>query len=64
MTKLEAAGLLESLKNKELEELFVSKEDFQVVREILVNREDFKHFRGIAQRGGAVIYQYLEDPRS
>jgi hypothetical protein len=29
-----------------------------------VKREDFRHFRGVAQRGGDVLYQYLEEARS
>jgi hypothetical protein len=52
---------LEKLKNGELSEFYVKKEDF---RQVLVKREDFKHFRGIGQRGGDVLYQYLKEPRS
>lgn len=55
---------LDQLKNGVLNEYYVSKEEFLDFRKILVLREDFKHFRGIAQRGGAVIYHYLEAPRS
>lgn len=56
--------MLEKLKNKELKEFFVSKADFLTVRKLLVIREDFKHFRGTALRGGDVLYQYLDEPRS
>ncbi|MFE8703555.1 hypothetical protein ACFYKX_23605 [Cytobacillus sp. FJAT-54145] len=56
--------LLEKLRNGTISEYHVNKEEFLVVREVIVKREDFKHFRGIAQRGGGVIYQYLENPRS
>lgn len=56
--------LLEELKNKEKKELKVSKEEFLVVREVLVKRNDFKHFRGVAKHGGEVIYQYLDEARS
>ncbi|MBM7647318.1 hypothetical protein JOC78_000239 [Bacillus ectoiniformans] len=55
---------MEQLKNGEIKECFVSKENFLEFRKVLVKREDFKHFRGIAQRGGNVIYTYLEEPRS
>ncbi|MGJ7919691.1 hypothetical protein [Neobacillus sp. LXY-4] len=55
---------LEKLKNKELAELFVEKADFLSVRKVIVNRSDFKHFRGTALRGGDVLYQYLDEPRS
>ncbi|WP_210366320.1 hypothetical protein [Bacillus sp. REN3] len=64
MTRDEAVAMLESLKNKELEEVFVSKQDFLAFREVLVKREDFKNFRGIAQRGGDVIYHYMDTQRS
>lgn len=55
---------LDNLKNGILSDYFVSKEDFLNFRKVLVKRPDFKHFRGIAQRAGAVVYQYKEVPRS
>jgi hypothetical protein len=64
LDKEQAERMLESLKNKEVEEIFVSKQDFMVFREWLVIREDFKHIRGIAQRGGDVIFRYVDEPRS
>lgn len=56
--------LLDKLKNGELAEYYVKKEDFLEFRSVLVSRPDFKHFRGIGQRGGDVLYQYLSEPRS
>ncbi|WNS77567.1 hypothetical protein RRV45_08330 [Bacillus sp. DTU_2020_1000418_1_SI_GHA_SEK_038] len=56
--------ILEKLKSGELSEYYVTKEEFLPVRNVLVNREDFKQFRGIAQRGGAVLYRYMERARS
>ncbi|CAG9620585.1 hypothetical protein [Sutcliffiella rhizosphaerae] len=56
--------ILDKLKNGELHEYRVQKEDFMAFREILVAREDFKHFRGIAKHKGEVIYQYLQEARS
>lgn len=56
--------MFEKLKNKELNEFFVNKSDFLTVRMILVKRDDFKHFRGTALRGGDVVYQYMEEQRS
>ncbi|MBY0120903.1 hypothetical protein [Bacillus sp. S/N-304-OC-R1] len=64
MTEEHIKEMLDKLKNGELNEYYVSKEDFLSVRNVIVRRDDFKHFRGIAQRGGAVIYQYLEAARS
>ncbi|HYK72115.1 MAG TPA: hypothetical protein VEV44_03130 [Pseudoneobacillus sp.] len=55
---------LDQLKNGVLNEYYVSKEEFLEFRKVIVKREDFKHFRGIAQRGGAVVYHYIEVPRS
>ncbi|MDQ0413509.1 hypothetical protein [Mesobacillus stamsii] len=64
MDKEQAERMLENLKSREVEEIFVAKQDFMVFREAIVKRDDFKHFRGIAQRGGDVIYRYMDKPRS
>lgn len=56
--------ILDKLKSGNLSEHYVSKEDFMDFRAVLVKRKDFKHFRGIGQRGGNVLYQYMETPRS
>lgn len=56
--------MFEKLKRGEISEYFVKKEDFLSIREVLVKRPDFKHFRGIARRNGDVIYQYREIARS
>jgi hypothetical protein len=59
-----ATELLNKLRDGEISELRIKKEDFLAFRPVLIKREDFKHFRGIAQRGGDIIYQYLKEPRS
>ncbi len=64
MNDEEISDTLDKLKNKQLSEYFVKKDDFLKVRKILVNRNDFKHFKGTALRGGDVVYQYLDEPRS
>lgn len=56
--------ILDKLKSGELHEYTVTKEVFYSFRDVLVNRPDFKHFRGIAQHGGIVVYTYMETPRS
>ncbi|MDQ1146907.1 hypothetical protein QE429_003734 [Bacillus sp. SORGH_AS 510] len=56
--------ILNRLMTGELSEYYVKNEDFMAFRQVLVKREDFKHFRGIGQRGGDVLYQYLKEPRS
>jgi hypothetical protein len=64
MNKEEINSILEQLKEGSISEAFVLKSDFLSFREVLVQREDFKRFKGIAQRGGDVVYTYLEKPRS
>ncbi len=64
MDKQTINEILDKLKVGELHEYHVTKEQFLPFRDILVTREDFKHFRGIAQQGGSVIYRYLQEPRS
>ncbi|MBT2698442.1 hypothetical protein ACSU6B_00395 [Neobacillus sp. C211] len=56
--------ILDRLMTGELSEYFVTNDDFMEFRQVLVKRKDFKHFRGIGQRGGDVLYQYLKEPRS
>ncbi|MEH7121841.1 hypothetical protein V7122_09200 [Bacillus sp. JJ1532] len=64
MNEEQIQEILEKLKNGELSEYYVTKEEFLPVRIVLVKRDDFKHFRGIAKRGGAVLYSYVETARS
>ncbi|WP_019242502.1 MULTISPECIES: hypothetical protein [Bacillus] len=59
-----ANDLLEKLKNGELSEVLIKKEDFLSFRAQLVKREDFKHFHGVAKHGGVTVYSYLEEERS
>ncbi|MEH7414235.1 hypothetical protein V7266_02960 [Neobacillus drentensis] len=56
--------VLDKLMTGELSEYYIKNEDFMDFRMVLVKRKDFKHFRGIGQRGGDVLYQYLKEPRS
>lgn len=64
MTEEEINASIDHLRKGELTELYIDNKDFYDFRKILVEQEDFKHFRGIAQRNGHVIYKYLEDARS
>ncbi|MCU9612287.1 hypothetical protein OEV98_01760 [Caldibacillus lycopersici] len=64
MDEQTAISLQDKLKNGEIEELFISKEEFLSFRKSLTQRDDFKHFRGVAQRGGDVIYYYMKEARS
>ncbi|MBK5445697.1 MULTISPECIES: hypothetical protein [unclassified Peribacillus] len=64
MDAQEAKDVLDKLANREMNEFRIKKEDFLGFREVLVKREDFKHFRGNAQHNGEIIYTYLEEARS
>lgn len=60
----QAQQLLEQLRSREVKQVHISKEDFLAFRLELLKCSDFKHYRGNAQRGGGVIYTYLDVPRS
>jgi hypothetical protein len=64
MTEEMITEILDRLMTGELTEYYVTNEEFMEFRQVLVKRQDFKHFRGIGQRGGDVLYQYLKEPRS
>ncbi|OCA85625.1 hypothetical protein A8F94_12145 [Bacillus sp. FJAT-27225] len=64
MNEKEINEILDQLRDGVLTEYYVTKEDFLPFRTVLVHRQDFKHFRGIAQRGGDVIYEYVSEARS
>ena len=51
-------NLLEELKDGSLPFLTITKEEFLAFREILIAREDFKQFKGVAKQGGSVVYTY------
>jgi hypothetical protein len=55
---------LEGLKEGNIPSITIEKEHFLEFRKILIQRKDFKHFRGIAKQGGVVIYTYENDARS
>lgn len=55
---------LEDLKEGNITSITIEKEKFLEFREVLILREDFKHFRGIAKQGGIVIYTYEKSARS
>ncbi len=64
MDEQTAIEIIQKLRSQQIEKLEINKEDFLMFRSILVQQEDFKHFRGVAQRGGAVEYYYVDEPRS
>lgn len=64
MNKELVEEILDQLMKREIESYRVKKEDFLTFRTELVKREDFKHYKGIAEIGGDVTYKYMDEPRS
>ncbi|NPC92344.1 hypothetical protein HOO54_08940 [Bacillus sp. WMMC1349] len=64
MTDEHVIDFIKQLREGDIHELRVKKEDFLFFRSILTKQEDFKHFHGVAQRGGDIIFQYMTEPRS
>ena len=64
MTEEEALEILENLRDGQPEEYLITKNEFLSFRQVLIKQEDFKHFRGIAKRGGDVLFQYFKEPLS
>ncbi|TYR79829.1 hypothetical protein FZC66_11825 [Priestia megaterium] len=64
MDEQTATKMLDGLRDGQVEEIVINKEDFLTFRPFLVNRDDFKYFHGTAGRGGHFTYRYLEKPRS
>lgn len=56
--------MLDQLKSGEIQTLEIAKNDFLAFREVLIKREDFKHFSGNAMQGAQVVFTYLKVPRS
>ncbi len=64
MERNEIEVVIERLRNREIEEFLVLKENFLAFREVLVKEEDFKFFRGVAMHQGATMYSYMDEARS
>ncbi|MFF2752294.1 hypothetical protein ACFVR1_00885 [Psychrobacillus sp. NPDC058041] len=56
--------MLDQLKSGEIQTLEIEKNDFLAFREVLIKRDDFKHFSGNAMQGAQVVFTYLKVPRS
>ena len=55
---------LNMLQNGDIQDIVIEKNEFIAFREVLVQREDFKHFSGNAKQGGQIVYTYLNIARS
>lgn len=57
-------NMINSLRNREIQYIEIKKEEFLPFRELLIKQHDFKHFRGVAQQGGNIVFTYLDVPRT
>ncbi|MEI5905930.1 hypothetical protein WAK64_02465 [Bacillus spongiae] len=64
MTEEQCLSVILQLRTGEIQEVEVKKEYFLTFRQLLVQQEDFKHFRGQALQGGNVLYTYTKQARS
>ena len=62
--KEELKNIADQLANKDMKEYRIKREHVTRFGDIIRNRSDFLHFHGTAQKGGDVIYIYLDEPRS
>lgn len=56
------ANELDRLRSGEISTLKVAKDEFLEFRKVLIEQEDFKHFRGTAYHLGITEYEYTEEP--
>lgn len=54
--------LLEQLKSGKIQSITINKEEFLDFRSVLIDRKDFKHFRGEAFHHGKTIYKFTQEP--
>lgn len=64
MNEEQCLSIILQLRTGEAQEVEVKKEYFLTFRQLLVQQEDFKHFRGKALQGGNVLYTYMKQARS
>ncbi|WP_017753464.1 hypothetical protein [Calidifontibacillus oryziterrae] len=50
--------IINKLRNEELKQYHVTKENFLIFRDVLVRQKDKEKIRGEALKGGDVIYTY------
>lgn len=59
--KTEFEAIFESLRNGEIEQYLVKKEDFLAFREVLMVQKDKDKICGEAKKGGDVVYTYINE---
>lgn len=51
---------IKKLRNGQLEQIHVEKEEFPLFREVLMSQKDKERIRGEAKKGGEIIYTYAK----
>lgn len=60
-TREDFEAVIEKLRNGELEQFVVRKEEFLLFREVLMKQEDKENIQGEAKKGGEVVYSYHKE---
>lgn len=61
MNKGDIEAIIEKLRNGEIEQYEVTKEEFPEFREVLIKQTDKEKIRGEAKKGGGVIYTHVKE---
>ncbi|WP_458414144.1 hypothetical protein ACNQFZ_04420 [Schinkia sp. CFF1] len=60
-TREDFEAVIEKLRNGELEQFVVRKEEFLLFREVLMKQKDKENIQGEAKKGGEVAYSYHKE---
>lgn len=60
LQKANFEGVIEKLRNGEIEQFEVTKEEFPQFREVLMRQKDKAQIRGEAKKGGGVVYTHVK----
>jgi len=61
LNKEEIETIIEKLRNGEIEQYEVTKEEFSEFREVLIKQKDREQIRGEAKKGGGVVYTHVNE---
>ena len=61
MSKEEIEAIIEKIRNGEIKQNEVTKDEFPEFREVLINQKDKEKIRGEAKKGGGVIYTHVNE---
>ncbi|KEF39084.1 hypothetical protein M670_01471 [Schinkia azotoformans MEV2011] len=61
LNKEEIEEIIEKLRNGEIKQYEVTKEEFMEFREVLIKQKDKEQIRGEAKKGGVVVYTHVNE---